>query len=171
MKVNIIKTVVFLAIFAIVLTGCPKKCKPPLIIPPDKEVKVETPIETTPPIVPVEKPKPKLALKTVYFDYDQFDLTGEAKAILTDNSKQLVEYNTVQVRVEGNCDERGTNAYNLSLGQKRAEAAKSFLVQYGVNAGRIETVSYGEEKPVCRDQAESCWWKNRRVEFVVTSQY
>jgi len=147
--------------------GCPKKTPPPPVAPP-KEEKPQPKIEE--PVIQPELPKPQLNLKPLYFDFDRYDLKPEAKAILTDNAKQMQENPTVRVRLEGNCDERGTNAYNLSLGDKRANSAKNFLVQYGIAANRIETISYGEEKPVCRESDEKCWWRNRRVDFTVTSQ-
>ena len=147
-------------------TGCAKKVPPPPP-PPIEEKKPEPKIEQ--PVVK-PKPKPQINLKTVYFDFDKYNLTPEAKAILTDNAKQLMENAQVRIRIEGNCDERGTNAYNLSLGQKRAESVKDFLIQYGISPNRIETVSYGEERPVCTEHNESCWQRNRRADFVIISK-
>jgi len=111
-----------------------------------------------------------LNLRPIYFDFDKYDLTKEGQSILTDNAKQLMDNQATRVRIEGNCDERGTSAYNLSLGQRRADSAKNFLAQYGISAGRIETISYGEEKPVCKEHSEDCWWRNRRADFVPMSK-
>ena len=153
---------------AFLLLGCPKKTPPPLPLKPPIEEEPKPEIKE--PVVEPEPPKPQLNLKAVYFEFDKYDLTAEAKAILSDNAKQLMDNPAVRVRLEGNCDERGTNAYNMSLGQKRADAVKNFLVQYGIAANRIETTSYGEERPVCREHNEQCWWRNRRVDFVITAQ-
>lgn len=147
--------------------GCPKKTLPP---PPVTPPVIEPEPEIKEPVVEPEKPKPQLNLKTVYFEYNKYSLTGEAKAILNDNAKQLMDNPTARVRLEGNCDERGTNAYNMSLGEKRATSVKNFLVKYGIGANKLESTSYGEERPVCRESNENCWWRNRRVEFVVTAQ-
>jgi peptidoglycan-associated lipoprotein len=79
----------------------------------------------------------------------------------------LKTYSDVYTTIEGHCDERGTPEYNLALGERRAESAKSFLVDLGIEAYRISTVSYGEERPVCTEQTEDCWAKNRRDDFVI----
>lgn len=109
-------------------------------------------------------------MKPVYFEFNKFNLTGEAKAILNDNARQLMDNGSIRVRLEGNCDERGTSTYNMSLGDKRANSVKNFLIQYGISSGRIETASYGEERPVCREHNENCWWRNRKVDFIITAQ-
>lgn len=167
---KIVKTTAVLLLLAVAVTGCPKKQLPPPILPP-KETKTTEP---TQPVTGEEKPvikPPSLELKSVYFDYDKYDIRPDAKATLMDNAKQLMDYfakyPTAKVRLEGNCDERGTNEYNLSLGQKRADAVKNFLINYGIPANKITTISYGEEKPVCTQSEESCWWKNRRVDFKI----
>ncbi|RKZ33878.1 peptidoglycan-associated lipoprotein Pal [bacterium] len=164
------RTVLSLTLIALMVSifsgGCAKKVPPPPP-PPVEEKKPEPKIEE--PVVKPE-PKPKLELKNVYFEFDKYRLTAEAKAILNDNAKQLMDSPTIRVRLEGHCDERGTNAYNLSLGEKRANAVKNFLIQYGIGANRIETISYGEERPVCTEHNENCWWRNRRVEFNVISK-
>ncbi len=105
-------------------------------------------------------------LETVYFDYDQWSIREDQKAILNQNAEWLKGNPQVRVRLEGNCDQRGTAEYNLALGQKRADAVKSFLEGLGISRNRIETISYGFERPVDRGQNESAWAKNRRVEFV-----
>ncbi len=157
-----------LVALAIFMWGCPKKTPPPPLPPPAEEKPVEKPKVEEPVVKP--KPKPTLNLKPIYFDFDKYDIKPEMEAVLTDNAKQLLDNPTVRVRLEGNCDERGTNAYNLALGEKRANAVKDFLVKYGISPDRIETVSYGEERPVCREHNENCWWRNRRVDFVIISQ-
>ena len=111
------------------------------------------------------------ALKTVvnedvYFDYDSAVLSAAAQGVLKNKSIILGKYSGVSVKIEGHCDERGTNEYNLALGERRAESAKSFLVNLGVNPSRLKTISYGEEKPVNAGHDESAWSKNRRAHFV-----
>jgi peptidoglycan-associated lipoprotein len=105
----------------------------------------------------------------VYFDYDQDALTSDASSRLEAKAPVMQANGDVRIRVEGHTDERGSDEYNLALAQRRAAAAKRFLVSRGVAEARIETVSYGEERPVCGEHDESCWSKNRRDEFVVTA--
>jgi peptidoglycan-associated lipoprotein len=87
-----------------------------------------------------------------------------------DNAKQLIDRPTTSIRLQGHCDDRGTEQYNLALGQKRAESVKQFLINYGITASRLETISYGEEKPVCSIKSKDCWDRNRRVEFIIISE-
>ncbi len=108
-------------------------------------------------------------LKNIYFAFDKYDLSVEARATLKSNAGWLKANPTARVEVEGHCDERGTNEYNLALGAKRAQSAKDYLASLGVVAGRLSTISYGEEVPVCREHNEECWQKNRRARFVVTT--
>jgi len=107
-----------------------------------------------------------MASEDVYFDYDSAVLSAAAQNVLKNKSIILGKYSGVSVTIEGHCDERGTNEYNLALGERRAESAKSFLVSLGVNASRFKTISYGEEKPVDAGKDESAWAKNRRAHFV-----
>jgi len=106
---------------------------------------------------------------TVFFDYDQDALTADATSRLEAKVPVMQQNRDVRIRVEGNTDERGSDEYNLALGQRRAAAARRFLVSRGIEDARIETVSYGEERPSCGDHEESCWSKNRRDLFVVTA--
>lgn len=102
----------------------------------------------------------------IHFDFDKYNITDQAKPVLGKLADWLVK-NNAKVLVEGYCDDRGTNEYNLALGDRRAESAKDFLVASGVPVKRIETVSYGEGKPLCTEQNESCWARNRRAHFVI----
>lgn len=104
-------------------------------------------------------------MKSVYFDFDQFTLSAEARSILGENAKYLKANGGVQVVVEGHCDERGSDEYNLALGESRALAAKNYLVSLGINAKRLSVISYGEEKPASQGANEAAWAKNRRAEF------
>jgi peptidoglycan-associated lipoprotein len=105
-------------------------------------------------------------MKTIYFDFDRSDLRPEAKANLEHNAGVLRSAPDLRVEVQGNCDERGSEEYNLALGQRRADTAKQYLVDLGVEGGRIRTVSFGEENPAVRGHDESVWSKNRRDDFV-----
>jgi len=104
----------------------------------------------------------------IYFDYDKSSISPTAGDVLKKHAAWLKKNAGYAVKVEGYCDERGTEAYNMALGKKRAAAAKAYLTKQGVNAKRISTASYGEGNPVCTDMLESCWAKNRRDQFVVT---
>ena len=106
-------------------------------------------------------------LKDIYFEFDRADLRGDARDTLRSNADWLKSNPSARVEIEGHCDERGTNEYNLALGAKRAQAAKDYLVSLGIGGERLSTISYGEEIPVCREQAESCWHQNRRARFVI----
>jgi len=105
------------------------------------------------------------ALKDVHFDLDQSTLRDEDKPVLTAIADFMKQYPQASVAIDGNCDERGTVEYNLALGDRRAAAAKDYLVGLGVPAARLSTTSYGKEKPVCTEHEEPCWFKNRRDHF------
>jgi len=114
------------------------------------------------PVTPASSP-----LKDVFFDFDRYDLSGDARAILRANAEWLKSNPSARVEIEGHCDDRGTNEYNLALGAKRAQSAREYLSTLGVTADRLSTISYGQEIPVCKEQTESCWRQNRRARFVV----
>lgn len=103
----------------------------------------------------------------VFFDFDRYDIRPEAKPVLNNVSSWLLKNPAAKLSVEGHCDERGTNEYNLALGDRRAKSVRDFLIALGIASKRIEIVSYGEEKPQCSEQTEECWAKNRRAHFVV----
>jgi len=107
-----------------------------------------------------------MSLSDAYFDFDSYALSSEAKGTLEENAKQLKASTAGSVTIEGHCDERGTKAYNLALGEKRANAAKDYLVALGISGSRINTVSYGKERPFDDGHDESAWAKNRRAHFV-----
>jgi peptidoglycan-associated lipoprotein len=104
-----------------------------------------------------------------YFDFDQYSIRDDARPVLEAQAAWLARYPTVQVRIEGNCDERGTREYNFALGARRAEAVRSFLVAHGVPAGRITTISYGKERPLDLGHDESAWAKDRNAHTALTA--
>ena len=118
--------------------------------------------EGKPPTTPPSSP-----LQDVFFDFDRYDLSGEARTILRANAEWLKSNPASRLEIEGHCDDRGTNEYNLALGAKRAQSAREYLSTLGVAGDRLSTISYGEEIPVCREQSDSCWRQNRRARFVV----
>ena len=129
--------------------------------------------EPVPPAPPARLPSPKDfaptdALKAVYFDFDRADIRPSEVTVLDGNVRWLQANPDVLVLIEGHCDERGTDAYNLALGDRRAKAVHSYLVAQGVAADRLTTVSYGEQQPACRESNVSCWAQNRRAVLVIT---
>lgn len=106
-------------------------------------------------------------VQDAYFDLDKADIRADAREALTKTAQFLRSYPQVNVTLEGHCDERGSTEYNLALGDRRAQAAKDFLVAAGIAAARIQTISYGKERPFCQDHDEACWKQNRRGHFVM----
>jgi len=106
-------------------------------------------------------------LNSVFFDYDKYSLSKAAQKILIKNADWLKKDPSLKIQLEGYCDERGTNNYNLALGVKRAHKVKRELEVLGIDKDRMLTVSYGEEKPFCSERTESCWSQNRRVQFLI----
>ena len=109
----------------------------------------------------------KASVQDAFFDYDTYDVRGDAQATLSRDASYLVSHPKVMVVIGGYCDERGSNEYNLALGQNRADAAKNALVTAGVAASRIRVLSYGKEKPFCAESTEACWQQNRRAGFTL----
>ncbi len=109
------------------------------------------------------------ALKRIHFDFDKYNIRGDAVSILKQNASWMKDHPKKNIIVEGHCDERGTSAYNLVLGEKRAKAARNYLVELGVSANRLGVVSYGKERPFCKDHSEACYAQNRRGHVVVKS--
>lgn len=115
--------------------------------------------------------KPKTAekvkgLNRIHFDFDRSEIKSEYKKTLEANAKYLKEHDNANIAIEGHCDERGTEEYNIALGHRRAKAAKDYIASLGVDSKRMKTKSFGEEKGLESCHNESCWWKNRRAEFV-----
>jgi peptidoglycan-associated lipoprotein len=133
---------------------------------------------TQPPAPPPPPPKPpKKSLsqrlseevQDAYFDFDKYDIRPDARETLTRNASALrsilADFPDAVITIEGHCDERGSAEYNLGLGDRRATAAKEFLVQLGISADRLRTISYGKERPQCTEHNEECWQRNRRAHF------
>ena len=108
-------------------------------------------------------------LRDVFFGYDSFAISEEGRQALARNAEWIKANPGSQLKIEGHCDERGTSAYNLVLGEKRAKAARNYLVELGVSANRLGVVSYGKERPFCKDHNEACYAQNRRGHVVVKS--
>jgi peptidoglycan-associated lipoprotein len=109
-------------------------------------------------------------LDDVYYAYDSSALSAAARQRLADNARFLTGQPQFEVMIEGHCDERGTPEYNLALGERRASAARDYLVSLGVESSRLRTLSYGEERPTCTESEESCWSRNRRSHFVIVGR-
>jgi peptidoglycan-associated lipoprotein len=177
---SLVYVMMVLLVSAFALWGCPKKSEVTSAPEPQKEApqpaKEEVKAEPTPPPV-AEAPAREevkehaaagsMGPQPVYFDFDKSFIRSDAKAAMKANADWLRANPTAKIRIEGNCDERGTKEYNQALGQRRASSAKKYLTDMGISAKRITLISYGKEKQVCGDQAEECLQKNRRDDFVV----
>ena len=155
---------------ALALSACKKEAPADLPPPPQNQV---TPTPTAPPQTgPVPGTQQHFAQQmqgrdTIYFDTDKFDIDAEDQAALRQQAQYLQQFANVRATVEGHADERGTREYNLALGERRANAAKNYLVSLGVAADRITTVSYGKERPVATGSNEQAWARNRRAVTIV----
>ncbi len=176
------------ALAATLVVGCGPKPEPEVTPPPEPPMVEEPPEEVTPVVEPptVEDEKDLadeeidfinskirqegLMVLDVYFDYDKYDLKPQARTGLQKNAAFMRANPRLVFAVEGHCDERGTNEYNLALGERRANAARDYLTSLGVDGGSMRTVSYGEERPDCTEHHEGCWSRNRRAHFVVVGK-
>ncbi len=109
-------------------------------------------------------------LKRIHFETDKWDIMPQDRQILKENAAWLLAHSQFRLIVEGHCDERNTEAYNLALGERRANAAKEYLVGLGVASSKVQTVSYGKSRPLCTQNNDSCWAQNRRCEFVLQDE-
>jgi len=146
----------------LVIGGCAKK----------QQVPAEQPVTTAPrgmeEVAPAPAPEAVSGLEDIYFDFDKSTIRADAREVLSKNYEAAKGMPSAKLLVEGHCDERGTNAYNMALGQRRADATKDYLVSLGMDTGLLSTISYGEEKPECTESNEDCWAKNRRAHFVIS---
>ncbi len=159
--------------------AAPPPPPPPAAMEASRPEAMPSPPPSPPPMAPQAEPSPPpavvpaptaaaiptQALSDVYFDYDQSALRADAQSALASNARLLQSGGIASVVIEGHCDERGTHAYNLVLGERRAQAVKRYLEDLGVPSGRLQITSYGKERPVCSDHSEACWQENRRAHF------
>jgi peptidoglycan-associated lipoprotein len=177
------KLLIFVLVIAVALSftaACKKK--PKEVPPPPPQVKEQPKVEpVAPPVVkePVlseeeiflqkslEQINREKPLATIYFDYDKALIRDDAKPVLETNAGWLTKFKTIKILIEGHCDERGTEEYNLALGEKRAKATMDYLGNMGVAAVRMKVISYGKSQPVDPGHDEIAWQKNRRAQFLV----
>jgi len=172
MKIKSFGLVLMVAVMVVALSGCGcfyqqmKGETPAPAAPAAKAVAPEAKAPIPMPMPVAEAPAPIVALKDINFDFDKYNIRANDAEILKGNYEWMTANSGKKIKIEGNCDERGTVEYNLVLGQKRADATKNFLVNLGADGKSIGTVSYGKEKPLCTEHNEACWAKNRRAHFV-----
>ncbi len=167
---------VILLLSMFVLWGCPKKAEvtttqeaPKEAVPaaPTPKPEETVPMPAAPTEAPAERAEAKAAgLQPIHFDFDKSFIRDDAKPVMKANAEWLKANPKVKVKIEGNCDERGTKEYNQALGQRRAASAKKYLTDMGISGNRISLISYGKEKPICTESTEDCWQKNRRDDLV-----
>jgi peptidoglycan-associated lipoprotein len=107
-------------------------------------------------------------LKDIFFEFDNYDLSDNAKSTLNKNVAYLKSNPSLKIEIQGHCDERGVNNYNIALGERRAQSTKQYLVSQGVDSSNVKAIAYGEEKPFCFESNGTCWQQNRRAHFIVT---
>ena len=110
----------------------------------------------------------KVSLKDIFFEFDKYDLDTDSRRILQGNAEFLKRNQDLHVEIQGHSDERGTNNYNIALGDRRAHSTKKYLVSQGVDSSRVHVIAYGEEKPFCFESNETCWQQNRRAHFMLS---
>jgi peptidoglycan-associated lipoprotein len=171
----------------VIPAGCAKKAimKDEPVVEKEAAVEKQAPAQAAPAKVPEEQKVDEAAMAAaaaaqadkeasqfadIYFAFDRFDLRSDAREVLAMHAKWLMAHPEFLVRIEGNCDERGTVEYNMALGQRRAASAMKYLVDLGVGKNRISTISYGKERPLDPGHNEEAWAKNRRDHFSVTRQ-
>jgi peptidoglycan-associated lipoprotein len=120
---------------------------------------------------PLKDPANILSRRSIYFDYDKYDIKDEYRPLIEAHAKYLREHPEAKMLIQGNADERGSREYNVGLGQRRSEAVKRMLMLLGAKEAQIESVSLGEEKPVCTESNEACWAKNRRGDILYQGEY
>ena len=190
-------TIMLLLVLGVVAAGCAKRpattsvaAPPPSAPAPAAPPATPAPAPSTPapaapvpstPSTPAPAPAPAATtarpapaefasipeLKDIHFDFDKYDVRPDAARTLDANAAWLKSNGNQLLLIEGHCDERGTNEYNLALGERRAKSAMNYLVSQGVQASRITIISYGEERPLCTEHTETCWAQNRRDHFLV----
>lgn len=168
-----------MTLVALILTflfvGCAKEEPPPPTVETPPRPAAPPPPPPSPPPPP---PGPSISQQAfqefqnqdIYFDFDKYDLRTDARATLDRKASFLNQNPSVRVQIEGNCDERGTEEYNMALGERRANAAKQYLITAGISAGRLTAISNGKDRPIDPGHNEAAWAKNRRDHFVITGR-
>ena len=183
MKKTVIFTLVLFLVFAFFLS-CRKKVEE--VPPPPPQVKEQPKVEKVekPPVVKepelteeeifmaktLEEINKENLLSNVLFDFDKYFIRDDAKPVLEENARWLNKWTTVRVLIEGHCDERGTEEYNLALGEKRAKSTLDYLTSLGIAANRVEIISYGKSQPLDPGHNEVAWQKNRRAQFTIIAK-
>jgi peptidoglycan-associated lipoprotein len=165
------KLAIVLATASVLALSACKKEAPEELPPPPQQTQV-TPTPAPPPTGPIPGTQQHFVQAmsgrdVIFFDTDRFNIDAEDQAALQQQANYLRQYPNVRATIEGHCDERGTREYNLALGERRANAAKNYLVSLGVAADRLTTVSYGKERPVALGSNEAAWAQNRRAVTIV----
>lgn len=179
-KICLFTMVLGLAIFIIYCGGSKETSRVPeeyyesIAAEPESETEPPPVIDITPAETVTAREEPAtqavIVFRDVHFDFDKYDLTENARQILAGHARILKDNARVKILIEGHCDERGTIEYNLTLGDRRAVAVRDYLVNYGIDSGRISTISYGEERPLDPRHDEEAWDKNRRSAFIIMSR-
>jgi peptidoglycan-associated lipoprotein len=169
------------ATLAAVLAGCattPEEQKPaavesraPAAPAPQPQPAPRVEARRVDPSAALKDPNNILSKRSVYFDFDKYDIRDEFKGLVEAHAKYLRENSGAKMLIQGNADERGSREYNVSLGQRRSDAVKRALILLGAKENQLESVSLGEEKPVCTEHAEGCWTKNRRDDMLYNGEY
>jgi peptidoglycan-associated lipoprotein len=174
---------VFAATALVALAGCTKK--PPTttetVKPPETAAREETRVSPSASTKPAGHEPDVLSedlqhlnshgyLQDAYFDYDKAELRDDARTALAKDAEWLRKYPSTRLLVEGHCDERGTEEYNLALGDRRANATKEYLAAMGISDARVQTVSFGKDRPFCTAENDQCWQENRRAHFLITAK-
>ena len=173
-KMNLLRSTIIPLLCIVLIAGCAKE---PVVEPIDAEVlneaiqKEQTSQNVDDADILDNTTVTDVELERVYFSFDQFTLTNKARRILDANSIILKSSPTLKVSIEGHCDSRGSDEYNLALGERRAHVVKSYLVSLGVASDRLETISYGEELPADSAMTKTAWAMNRRTEFKAINQF
>ena len=168
---GILSSGIVIILTSLVLWGCPKNSE----VTASPEAQKEHAAAPAAPAGSSEDAKERAmaaegGLQPIYFDFDKSFLRDDARSVMKKNAEWLKSNPKAKVKIDGNCDERGTVEYNQALGQRRAVSAKKYLTQMGVASSRIALISFGKEKPVCNESTEGCWQKNRRDDLVVVNR-
>ena len=172
MNQTIITTVLTVLLGALLMTGCAKPQPADVMSdsgqnPAPTTMQPESPVEPVMDKQPAQTAQPQITFEQIRFAYDQATLSEQARNTLTANAAILQLVPELMVRIEGHCDDRGSDEYNLSLGERRAQSVRTYLVSLGIAPQRLKTISYGEEKPLDPADNEMAWARNRRAEFKV----